>query len=151
MILFLDTSALVKLFQAESGTPAVIQWVQTAQRVNLPDIARLELMSALQRRLRNQELSEADFHLLREGFRERWSSFSVQPLNRKVVDEAEQLLLDYGASFGLRTLDALHAAAFVLTAEEGWCFAAADQNLCRVVSDLGYAVLNPMAYGDGVP
>ena len=123
---------------------AVIEWVRTAERINLLDIARLEFMSALQRRLRNQELTQADFHLLQEGFQERWSAFSIQPLNRKVVDEAEQLLLKYGGSFGLRTLDALHAAAFVLTAEEDWCFAAADQNLCQVIADLGFTVLNPM-------
>ena len=40
---------------------AVIEWVRTAERINLLDIARLEFMSALQRRLRNQELTQADF------------------------------------------------------------------------------------------
>ena len=69
MILFLDTSALVKLFQVENGTPAVIEWVRIAERINLLDIARLEFMSALQRRLRNQELTQAGFHYPGEGQR----------------------------------------------------------------------------------
>lgn len=50
MIIFLDTSALVKLFQKEKGTDEVIHWVETAQRVTLLDPARLEFISALQRR-----------------------------------------------------------------------------------------------------
>ena len=107
-------------------------------------MARLEFQSALQKLLRNQELTRDDDNLLQQGFRERWDSFNIQPLNRKVIDEAEQLLANYGSRYGLRSLDALHAAAFILVAERGWYFAAADKNLCAVVSDLGFQVLNPL-------
>lgn len=144
MIIFLDTSALVKLFQAEEGTQKVIDWVQKAQGITLLDLARLEFTSALQRRFRNQEITLEDMALLKEGFQERWSSFRIQPLNRKVIDEAEILLEKYGSVFGLRALDALHAAAFQLIAEKNWYFVAADFNLCEVISDLGFNILNPL-------
>lgn len=144
MIIFLDTSALVKLFQAEEGTQKVIDWVQKAQGITLLDLARLEFTSALQRRFRNQEITLEDMALLKEGFQERWSSFRIQPLNRKVIDEAEILLEKYGSVFGLRALDALHAAAFQLIAEKDWYFVAADFNLCEVISDLGFNILNPL-------
>lgn len=144
MNLFLDTSVLVKLFQAENGTKAVIDWVNNARKIILLDLARLEFQSALQRLLRNQDLRRDDYNLLQQGFRERWDSFSIQPLNRKVIDEAEQLLENYGSRYGLRSLDALHAAAFILVAERNWYFAASDKNLCAVVSDLGFQVLNPL-------
>lgn len=144
MIIFLDTSALVKLFQAEEGTQKVIDWVQKAQGITLLDLARLEFTSALQRRFRNQEITLEDMALLKEGFQERWSSFRIQPLNRKVIDEAEILLEKYGSVFGLRALDALHAAAFQLIVEKDWYFVAADFNLCEVISDLGFNILNPL-------
>ncbi len=144
MILFLDTSALVKLFQAESGTQLVIKWVEDAKKITLLDLARLEFKSALQRRLRNQELTQGDFLLLKEGFQERWLSFNIQPLNSKVVDEAELILEKYGNTFGLRSLDALHAAAFQLVAEKDWFFVASDKNLCMVMDDMGFKVLNPL-------
>jgi len=57
-----------------------------------------------------------------------------------VVEEAESLLLTYGVRTGLRILDLLHAAAFVLVAEINWYFVAADQNLCSVIVDLSFSV-----------
>ena len=146
MILFLDTSALVKLFQTEAGTDALMQWVESARQVTLLDIARLEFISALQRRFRNNELTRDELQILQLGFQERWLSFDIQPLNRKVIDEAVDLLQLYGSTYGLRTLDALHAAAFALVAEKDWRFVAADYNLCRVISDLGFTVLNPVDF-----
>jgi uncharacterized protein len=144
MILFLDTSALVKLFQSETGTQLVIKWVEGAHKITLLDLARLEFKSALQRRLRNKELTQDELLLLQEGFQERWLSFNIQPLNSKVVDEAELLLEKYGDTFGLRTLDALHAAAFQLVAEKNWFFVASDKNLCMVIDVMGFEVLNPL-------
>ncbi len=80
---------------------------------------------------------------VRAGFRKRWATFNVFPLNSRVVAEAEQLLDKYGGVFGLRTLDALHLGAFQLAAESDWHFVAADRNLCRVVTELGFNILNP--------
>lgn len=143
MIIFLDTSALAKLFQAEKGTQKVIEWVNNAQKATVLDLARLEFISVIQRRYRNQELSSEDVSLLKKGFQERWAFFSVQPINRKVVDEAEHLLNIYGSNFGLRSLDALHIAGFQLVAQEGWYFVASDKALCKVLEDIGLNVLDP--------
>ncbi|MBF0231375.1 MAG: type II toxin-antitoxin system VapC family toxin [Desulfamplus sp.] len=95
MILFFDTSALVKLFQAEDGTATIIEWVEAAEKLYLLDIARLEFTSVLQRRLRNKELNPEGLLIIQQGFYERWTAFNIQPLNRKVVDEAENLLNKY--------------------------------------------------------
>jgi len=37
VIIFLDTSALTKLFQAEEGTQKVIEWVENAHKTALLD------------------------------------------------------------------------------------------------------------------
>lgn len=144
MIIFLDTSALVKLFQAETGSENVLRWVKSANITHLLDLARLEFRCALHRRYRNQELTLDEMALLNAGFEERWASFHIFPLNSRVVDEAEQLMKAYGKHIGLRSLDALHAGAFSLVAEKNWHFVAADKNLNTVISDLGFKVLNPL-------
>ena len=122
----------------------MIEWVETAEHIAMLDLARLEFMSVLQRRFRNKELTNADMTILLDGFQERWLTYQIQPINHKVVDEAEKFLLTYGDRFGLRTLDALHAAAFALIAEKDWHFVAADRNLCQVITELGFSVLNPL-------
>jgi len=65
-------------------------------------------------------------------------------LGQAVVDEAESLLKKFGKTTGLRTLDALHLAAYLLIAEEDWAFVSADQNLCSTATSAGHTVLNPL-------
>ncbi|MCX5814146.1 MAG: hypothetical protein NT178_16625 [Proteobacteria bacterium] len=57
---------------------------------------------------------------------EELNTFNMEPLRRVVLEEAESLVKKFGSQPGLRTLDALHLATFVLIAEKGWVFVAAD-------------------------
>jgi len=52
--------------------------------------------------------------------------------------------MQYGKTKGLRTLDALHLAAFILISEKDWAFLAADDNLCGIAALLGYKVISPL-------
>jgi len=144
----MDTSALVKLFHVEEGTERVTAWVQRADEgVCVLDIAAVEFLSAVFRRLRAREITEAEMGEAVAGFRILWTSFHVEPLGHAVVHEAETILADHGRSAGLRTLDALHLAAFSLTAEIDWQFATADANQTEVARAMGWTVLNPMEEG----
>jgi predicted nucleic acid-binding protein len=50
MILFFDTSALVKFFNREEGADVVTSLItDSGNRVCVPELARLEFVSALQR------------------------------------------------------------------------------------------------------
>ena len=116
----------------DDKTIKLSQWSRKADRILPLDLARLGL--------HNKELIRADCRPLQEGFQERCVMLHIQSLTHKVVEEAESLLLTYGVRTGLRILDLLHAAAFVLVAEINWYFVAADQNLCSVIVDLGFSV-----------
>ena len=145
MRLFVDTSALVKLFHIEEGTERVMAWVEQAdQGVYVLDVAAVEFLSAVYRRLRAREITDAEMQEAVAGFRAQWTNFHVEPLGHAVVCEAESLIEQHGRSAGLRTLDALHLSAFSLIAEEGWRFVTADTNQAQVARALGWTVLNPL-------
>ncbi len=145
MKLFFDTSALVKLFHKEPGTDAVTKWIQAAENeIWIFALARLEFFSALFRRFRNSEISEALLQEAIMGFEEQVAMFNIQPLSQVVLEHAELLIKDYGKTHGLRSLDSLHLSAFLLISEADWVFVSADSTLCKVTSLLGYNTLNPL-------
>ena len=145
MNVFVDTSALVKLFHEEEGTEFMTELLMCpANVVWLLDLARLEFTSALYRRFRNKEVDERSLVQAMEGFEEELNRFHLEPMTHAVVDEAENLLRIYGKSAGLRTLDALHLGCFCLISEIEWRFVSADNTLCETVTQMGYKALNPL-------
>lgn len=145
MNLFFDTSALVKFFHDEIGTERVTKWIMASEYVIwISELARLEMISALYRRYRNNEISSEKLITATDAFEEQIESFQVEPLSQSIVLESERLLKVYGKNQGLRTLDALHLGTYSLICDEYWSFVASDDNLCKVVTEMGYSVMNPV-------
>jgi uncharacterized protein len=145
MNLFLDTSALVKLFHEEQGSDRIIEMVtQDTNDIWVLDLVRIEFLSALFRRLRSGEINHALVKKASDGFFSQLNDFHVEPLNQAVLREAEDLIRAHGASNGLRTLDALHLAAFSLIAERDWRFVTVDSNQAQVANAIGWTVWNPL-------
>lgn len=146
MNFYFDTSALAKLFfENEDGAEAVTKLVNDpASVVWVLDLAKIEFHSALYRRFRSGELSDAVMQIALDGFDDQFKMFHIEPMTSALVDEASALLQRYGKKEGLRTLDALQLAGFFLVAEkEDWCFVCADDALCRIADLAGYKVINP--------
>ena len=90
MNLFFDTSALVKLFHQESGSAAIAALVELDDAVIwVSELARVEFVNALHRRVRMHELDEAQMEEALLGFAEAWETFRVEPLGTGVLREAE--------------------------------------------------------------
>lgn len=146
MNLYFDTSALVKLFHEESGTEVVTDLINNPENsIFISDLTRLEFTSALCRRYRNKEINDQELNEALSGFREDYSRFHVEPLGQMVLQEAEELLMKYGKTYGLRTLDALHLATFLLIKEDDWFFVASDDNLISAAKAIGILTLNPLS------
>jgi predicted nucleic acid-binding protein len=145
MKLFFDTSALVKNFHNEQGTETIIQLLNDSDNiVYVSELVRVEFLSALMRRYREHELDES---VLREtilGFNEIIDAYFIEPVSSIVLQEAENLMKQFGKTHALKTLDSLHLSTFSLIAEEGWCFVAADRRLCLLVDEMGFRSLNPL-------
>lgn len=148
MNLFFDTSALVKYFHDEEGTQTVTELINSEENeIWISEIASLEFLSALFRRFRNNEIDEAKLEVAVLSFGEQVNySFNVEPLGSAIIKEARDLLKTHGKVHGLRTLDALHLAAFSLLYDEDWFFVSSDGNLCQVLGHIGFRTINPIDY-----
>lgn len=145
MILFFETSALVKFFHNEEGTDAVTELLNSQEnKIWVSELVRLEFVSALHRRFRNKEIDEKILNEAIEGFEAEITRFNMEPLGHVIVREAEDLLKRYGKEHGLRTLDALHLGCFSLISENDWLFVSTDENLCKVSEHIGAKVINPL-------
>jgi len=106
MILYLDSSALVKIYVREQGTAEVLRAVAQAQYVGTAQISRVEVPAALMKlsRLRALEPETAQEYL--KIFLEQWPDFASLALTNEVTERAIRLILHYP----LRGFDAVHLA-----------------------------------------
>lgn len=145
---FFDSSALVKLYHPEGGTPTVDQIVSTAD--NLVRISRLtvaELTSAFAIKVRTQSINREDADLFLRQFR---GDVATGKLEIFSVAESEfamaELLVErYAFDLRLRALDALQLAVAMELRNQELVdhFVAADTVLCEVARLEGFSVINP--------
>lgn len=138
MILYLDTSSIVKLYVKEAHSSNVRKWVKEAEIVASCRIAYPETISALNRRLRQGDLSGREYDLLVSKFSEEWTNFAAIDFDEL---EAERFI----SLYGLRSFDAVHlSAAKLLKADSNnisISFSSFDDKLNIAASKEGLAVL----------
>ena len=145
MILFFDTSALVKYFHYESGTEIVTQLIDSKEnQIWVLDIARIEFFSALSRRFRIKEIDKNQYDEINTLFEAKSSVFNIIITDTAIIQLAEKLIKDIAKTSGLRTLDALHLAAYIFSCDTNWKFVTSDQILCDIVKFLGHDFINPL-------
>lgn len=136
MILFCDTSALVKLYIAEAGSDLVRQRLAKAEAVAVCRIAWAEAHAALSRRAREVV---ADAPLIAEAkakLAQDWPHFVVLEVSQPLVERAGE----YADAFALRAYDSVQlAAAFETARLSGMevCFACFDERLNKAAKLLG--------------
>ena len=139
MILFLDTSALVKLYIDETGSPGVHVAVAHAEIVAVCRIAWAEACAALARRAREVPADEPATLAARTALAQDWPRFFVVEITQAVVERAG----DFAETFALRGYGSvqLAAACEILTAAPGEVgFACFDNRLSKAAKVLGLNV-----------
>lgn len=106
MILYLDTSALVKLFVEEAHSPEVRTAARLAGACATSRIAYVEALAALARRER-EGLDPAVAQEIRKGFEAAWPDLMVVEVGRPITVRAAAL----ARSHALRAYDAVHLAS----------------------------------------
>ncbi len=141
MILFFDTSALLKAFQKEVGTEKVIELLENNENeIVISELTKIEYKSALYRRFRNKELNENSLIDLIINFNEFTETIEIEEINSFTIKKAEELIDNQGKS-GLRTLDAVQFASFVLVENKVKKFVCADTRLCDIIEKEDYKVI----------
>jgi predicted nucleic acid-binding protein len=129
-VIYLDSSALMKLIRLEDETSALGEWL--ALRPELPlvtsELGRIEVLRAA-RRIGGAVVTEAHAVL---------SDLDLVPMDRTVQDLASEI----GDPL-LRTLDALHLASAVLLDEQLATFVAYDNRLVQAALAAGMDVATP--------
>ncbi len=145
--IYLDTSALLKLYIAEEGTERVVNVAEeaTAGRIVILDLTPVEARSAVRRREREGDIAAADAVLVLRRIEDDTSAlFLVQPSTSAVMEEAARLIDRHP----LRAYDALQLAGCLVVREgmpEAVTFVCADARLCEAATNEGLTTLNPLA------
>jgi len=129
-VIYLDSSALMKLVRQEDETAPLAQWLaeRPEQPVVTSELGRVEVLRAA-RRIGGQVLAEA---------RAVVADVDLVPLDRAVQD----LACDIGDP-PLRSLDALHLASAVLLSKDLIAFIAYDRRLADAAQAVGLVVTIP--------
>lgn len=145
---FFDTSAVMKHYRAEAGTPRVDALLaDPGSHHFLSSLSVVESHSVLARWVRTGQMAPADFPSVSARFLADIAAglWQIVHVIDADYDQARQLLARHGLSRALRTLDAVQlAVALRLRAGQPVdAFVCADSNLCHVAAAEGFTVINP--------
>jgi predicted nucleic acid-binding protein len=143
VILYLDTSAFLKLYLDETGSRPVRNHVANAAAVFTHLITYAEMRAALARAVRMGRMAEADLRYQISRFEDDWLGLAVVDVDDALVRQAGRLAEQHD----LRGYDSVHAAAAERIHENipggsDFRIAAFDAALCAAVESLGMKVLS---------
>ena len=139
MILYLDTSALVKLYVPETDSDTMQQRVETADLPSTSRISYAEARAAFARKRREHTVSARDYRTIVQDFDNDWETYFIVDVSETLIKRAGQLAEQHA----LRGYDAVHLASAVIVSEETnqpVRFACFDEKLCRAARRHGLTV-----------
>lgn len=128
IVLYLDTSALVKCHVTEFGSVETNAAVEEAHMIGTVVISRVEMSAAFAKAVRTRSLMKKDARAALEKFRAEWKDLVRIQVTDSLVTRADT----YAWEHGLRGCDALQLTAAVVWQEtlgETITFAAYDEHL----------------------
>lgn len=147
MNVFLDTSAVIKLYHKEVGSEELLAFLNPHARdliVTISDITRTEFHSAVLRRVRMKEIPATPVFTVFGLFDQDLKMFNQIAIDATVKHMATTLLDNIAPHRGLRTLDAfqLAAALFCHHIVPVDRFVTADEKLGNIAEGY-FTVFNP--------
>jgi predicted nucleic acid-binding protein len=136
VIAYFDTSALIPLVIAETGTAAAGRlWLSAERRVSVR-LARVEALAALAQAERQGRISSADL-----GVGKRAIARVLDQLDFVEIDDGlTRGAADLAEKFALRAYEAMHAAAASRAQDGDLVLVAGDRGLLAVAQAIGLAV-----------
>lgn len=141
MIVFVDTSVLVKLYIAEPGSERMREAAAQEVRVAASLLAFAEIHATFARRRREALLLAPELEELLLRFGEDWEGLLQVPVGAEVLAFVPELCKRHP----LRGADAVHlASALLLRQELEVLFACSDSSLLAAAAAEGLAIFNPV-------
>jgi uncharacterized protein len=110
MILYVDTSALVKLYVPEPESDAVQALVESAEVAAVSLIAYAEARAAFARKRRERTVDRKDYRRLVQEFNDDWDHYFIVDVSESLVRRAGQL----ADKHGLRGYDSIQLSSALL-------------------------------------
>lgn len=139
MILYLDTSALVKRYVMESHSPEVLALMAQADTVGSIVLTRVEMAATLAKAVRQKWIERNEAESAWEDFLEHWLSFARLSVTLTSLERASRLAWEHG----LRGYDAMHLSAALIwqeTLETPITLATFDRELWLAAEKMGMNV-----------
>lgn len=141
MILYLDTSALVKLFINESNSALVRQYYHEAEFISTSIIAYVEFNSAISRLSKEGLIKIDELDSLKRNFEYFWGFIKVIELDKNIIKSATELLYQTE----LRAFDSVHLASaryFHDKIQKDLIFGCFDKRLINGAKLIGLNIFN---------
>jgi predicted nucleic acid-binding protein len=114
MVVYLDTSSLVKLYVEEEDSPSIAALVRSSRVTATSLIAYTEARAAFARRFRENAFTPDEYRHLISVFDKDWENYLIVRVTKELVRLAGNLTEKHG----LRAFDAIHlSSAIILRAE----------------------------------
>ena len=114
MILYLDTSSLVKLYVEENGSSKVDGLVKSSEVAATSIVAYAEARAAFSRRCREKAFTKAEHNRIKTFFDKDWSHYLVLGISSEMI----RLAGDLAEKHALRGFDAIHLATALTLRQE---------------------------------
>ena len=114
MIIYLDTSALVKLYIEEDGSDVVNNLKNKADILSTSGIAYAETLSAFVRCQDEKVLSKNNYDKCITSLKSDWEMYVVIEVSEKVVQIAGELIENHR----IRSFDSIHLACAIVLRKE---------------------------------
>ena len=149
MIVYFDTSFLVKIYAMEDDSEAAQTMLSAASAIVTSVVSYAELCSALARKRREGSVDETAYQAALRTFQTDWDGIGKM----EVSEETARRAGDLARKHALRGFDAIHLASALLISSgiKGGklAFATADARLARAAAQEGLATHRD--YGDATP
>ena len=140
MILYLDTSALLKKYFQEIGSDEIISLWKEATAIVTPSVAYAEALASIHRKKREVEFNNDRFETILHLFRRDWNSL----IRVEVTDELKGWIDKVVSRYPLRGFDVIHLASALIVHDrlpEKFLFACYDNKLLQAAQSAGLQTL----------
>ena len=147
MNLFLDTSAVVKIYHQEKGTEKFTQYLAGISEelfLTTSDITKIELHSALLKKYREKQIDDKNLAEVFQLFDKDFQKFNIIVVDRFIKNIALSMLDSLGIKYSLRTLDSLQLASAIYSNNYSKIdyFVSSDKKLLNIVKEY-FQIINP--------
>lgn len=140
MILFFDTSALIKRYLNEVGTEKVESLFESATLIIVSSTAQLECASAFQRLLKTKFIDLVKYNRLKADIAIDFPFFHIVEYDSTVREECLKVIDKYP----LRALDTIQLASALQVLKEIDYLVVSDKQLINYATKEGFTIIDPI-------